>query len=30
MLIDKGNYKLYKGACLEVMDGLIIPRNIAK
>lgn len=23
MLIDKGNYKLYKGDCLEVMDGLI-------
>ena len=23
MIIDKGNYKLYKGDCLEVMDGLI-------
>ena len=23
MLIDKGNYKLYKGDCLEVMDELI-------
>ena len=23
MLIDKGNYKLYNGDCLEVMDGLI-------
>ncbi|HFL2520374.1 TPA: site-specific DNA-methyltransferase [Clostridioides difficile] len=23
MLIDRGNYKLYKGDCLEVMDGLI-------
>ena len=23
MVIDKGNYKLYKGDCLEVMDGLI-------
>lgn len=23
MLIDKGKYKLYKGDCLEVMDGLI-------
>ena len=23
MLIDKGNYKLYKGDCLEVMDRLI-------
>lgn len=22
MLIDKGNYKLYKGNCLEVMDGI--------
>lgn len=23
MVIDKGNYKLYNGDCLEVMDGLI-------
>lgn len=23
MIIDKGNYKLYKGSCLDVMDGLI-------
>ena len=23
MIIDKGNYKLYRGDCLEVMDGLI-------
>lgn len=23
MLIDRGNYKLYKGDYLEVMDGLI-------
>ena len=23
MLIDKGNYKLYKDDCLEVMDRLI-------
>ena len=23
MLVDKGNYKLYKGDCLEVMDSLI-------
>lgn len=23
MIVDKGNYKLYQGDCLEVMDGLI-------
>lgn len=23
MIVDKGNYKLYQGDCLEVMDRLI-------